>query len=115
MTGDMKLAHVVGSLFRDTPHKPRGTLLHDATRGLLLSDPALAAYFAAVIQGGDEAWREERTTMGYRQRRSPPQERGDPMSVTAIAAMLPAWRHWGQILIDAGEVPDLDGMFRPPG
>jgi hypothetical protein len=37
------------------------------------------------------------------------------MNIYAIAARLPEWRHWGRMLIDAGEAPDLDGVFMPPG
>ena len=27
----------------------------------------------------------------------PPEQRGDPMNVYAIRAMLPTWRAWGQV------------------
>ena len=28
----------------------------------------------------------------------PPEERGDPMNVLAIRAMLPTWRAWGEVV-----------------
>ncbi len=31
----------------------------------------------------------------------PPDQRGDPMNVHAIRAMLPTWRAWGRVLLDA--------------
>lgn len=108
MNADMSVALVVGSLFRDCPpHKPVGTILWPGKRNLLLADKALGAYFASVVEA--DGWNEERVRVGTCQ------EAGDPMNVRAIAAMLPTWRHWGRMLMDAGQVPDLDGMFVPPG
>lgn len=116
MREETKLALVVSSLFRDcSPHKPRGTVMWPGKREILVADRPLAVYFAAVIDGGEEAWRQERLMMGRRLLRLPREHRGDPMSLGAIEFMLPTWRQWGQMLIDAGEVLDLEGVFIPPG
>lgn len=99
MNADMKLALVVSSLFRDyPPHKPRGTVLWPGKRDILLADRALAAYFSSVAEA--DSWDSERNRGG--------------LNIYAIAARLPTWRQYGQMLIDAGQVPDLKGRFTPP-
>ena len=107
---------VVSSLFQDCwPHKPRGTVMWPGKRAMLIADRPLATYFAAVIDGGEEAWQQERTLMGRRLLRMPREHRGDPMSLGAFEAMLPIWREWGQMLIDAGEAIEItEETFTPP-
>lgn len=34
----------------------------------------------------------------------PPEQRGDPLNLHTIAAMLPTWRAWGRVLLDAEAV-----------
>jgi hypothetical protein len=105
MSPEARMAMRITSLFRDCPpHKPQGTLAHDRYREELCADMPLAAYFAAVIEGGDEAWRQERMAIGRRHRMVPREHRGDPMNLGAVKLMLPIWRRWGQMLLDAGEV-----------
>jgi hypothetical protein len=102
MNPDLQLALIVGSLFRDTPAKPQGTLLWPGKWDLLMADKPLAAYFSAVIDGGPDAWRQERALLAKRLTGIPPDQRGDPMNVYAIKAMLPTWREWGRMIIEAG-------------
>jgi len=115
MSPETSLALVVSSLFRDCwPHKPRGTIMWPGKREMLVADRPLAVYFAAVIEGGEEAWRQERVLMGRRLLRMPKEHRGDPMSLGALQAMLPTWRAWGQMLIDAGEGKEVtEETFAP--
>jgi len=58
MTPDMELALIVSSLFRDMPHKPRGTLLWPDKAERLAADRALSAYFSEA-----DAWDEETARM----------------------------------------------------
>ncbi len=115
MREETKLALVVSSLFRDcSPHKPRGTVLWQGKRERLVADQPLAVYFEAVNDGGEEAWRKECAMMGRRLLGMPREQRGDPMSIGAIEIMLPTWRYWGQMLIDAGEGAEIgEERFAP--
>jgi hypothetical protein len=98
----MRLALVVAALFRDTPGKPRGTLARPDQRALLAADKPLAAYFASVDAAGADGWAEERMRLVDRLKGLRPEERGDPQNVYAIAELMPTWRAWGQVLVDAG-------------
>lgn len=69
----------------------------------LAADKPLAAYFASVAAAGPDGWAEEMDRMRDRLTGLPPEQRGDPMNVNAIAAMLPTWRAWGQVVLDAGD------------
>ncbi len=101
MTPDMKLALVVAALFRDCPpHKPVGTLMWEAQADRLAADRPLAAYFASVAEA--DGWAEERIRMAAKLKDTPPEERGDPMNIYDIHAMLPTWRAWGRVIIDYG-------------
>lgn len=102
---ETKMARIVASLFRDTRFKPQGTLMFEVDRAILAADRPLAAYFSSVAEAGPEAWREERTRIAERNRPLPPEHRGDPLTVGSIAAMLPTWRAWGQVLLDASSPP----------
>lgn len=103
MTPEMRMALVVAALFRDTPGKPRGTLARPDQRARLAADKPLAAYFASVAAAGDDGWAEERARMVDRLKDLPPEQRGDPQNVYAIAELMPTWRAWGQVLVDAGK------------
>lgn len=102
---ETKMARIVASLFRDTRHKPQGTLMFEVDRAILAADRPLAAYFASVAEAGSEAWREERFRIAERHNHLPPERRGDPLNLGSIAPMLPIWRAWGQMLIDASLPP----------
>ncbi|HVI49954.1 MAG TPA: hypothetical protein VM661_01960 [Candidatus Sulfotelmatobacter sp.] len=101
MTDDLELALILASLFRDTKAKPRGTLLWPSQRDRLAADKALAAYFASVAEAGAEGWKEEMDRMRGRLTEMPPEQRGDPMNVYAIRAMLPMWRKWGEVVANS--------------
>ncbi|GGF51480.1 hypothetical protein GCM10011611_67450 [Aliidongia dinghuensis] len=87
------MARILASLFRDTRHKPQGTLMFEVDRAIL------------AAEAGAEAWREERFCIAECHRHLPPERRGDPLNLGSIAAMLPTWRAWGQILLDASSSP----------
>lgn len=96
--GDRSLARIITILMCDAPGRPRGTLF-PADRAWLLSDKLVAAYFASVAASGDTGW--EETQRAAR-------------DVYAAKALLPTWRQWGAILLEAGAIGDLKAMFLPP-
>lgn len=100
------MARIVASLFRDTRHKPQGTLMFEVDRAILAADRPLAAYFFSVAEAGSEAWRDERARIAERNRHLRPEHRGDPLSIGSIAAMLPTWRAWGLILSEVAAGPE---------
>jgi len=94
---EMRMARVVIALMREAPGKPRGTL-RPPERGKLLADRPLAAFFSSVAAAGDDGWRET-----------------NPIAADcyAIKALLPTWRQWGRVLLEAGAI-EMDGAFLPP-
>jgi len=96
--GDQALARAIMRLMSDAPARPRGTLF-SADRDTLLADREVAAYFASVSASGDSAWEEVRRVA---------------RNVFAIRSLLPTWRQWGAVLLEAGAVDDLDSMFIRP-
>lgn len=110
---ETKMARIVSSLFRDTRFKPQGTLMHKLDQDLLAADRPLAAYFASVAEAGPDAWREERFRIAERSSHLPPECRGAPLNLGRIAAMLPIWRAWGQILIECKMTGRLDALASP--
>jgi hypothetical protein len=95
---DRALARAIVALMRDAPGRQRGTLF-PADRDRILANPEVAAYFASVAASGDEAWNETRRAAG---------------DVSSVKALLPTWRQWGAVLLEAGAVGDLDSMFIAP-
>lgn len=96
----MKLALVVASLFRDCPlRKPVGTLMWESQRPRLAADRPIAAHFATVAEA--DAWVDERVRIAAGLTGMPPDERGDPMNIYAIHAMLPTWRAWRPVILDS--------------
>lgn len=69
------------------------------------ADPALAAFFSSVADA--DAWREEIDRVRIRQARNARHRRPDPLpgapglSLAVIVALLPTWRAWGQMVLDA--------------
>jgi len=111
------LARVVSILAMEGARKPRGTL-REPERARLLADKPLAAYWDSV-GAGEDGWAEEQIRIRDRQRlamRAPAgtEERMNGVEMNAIKALLPIWRAWGQMLIDAGVVGDLGNAFLPP-
>ncbi|MBK3734243.1 hypothetical protein GAY29_14205 [Azospirillum brasilense] len=81
-------------------------------------DDELTAYFRSVAVAGRDAWADEvdRTRrLQYQRRRH--QERGlgrriegsAELCAAAITELLPTWRAWGRMLIDAGAAPQMEG------
>jgi hypothetical protein len=97
--GDSRLARIIQRLAREAPGRQRGTL-PPPDRARLLADRPLAAYWFSVTQAGDEGWAEERRVLS--------------MTSAGVARLLPTWRAWGQMLIEAGEAADVEGAFRMP-
>ena len=89
------------------PHKPRGAIQWSAKRDMLLADRPLSAYLASIAEAG--AWEEEIADL---HRRRGPSE-GGTVNVYTYLMALPHWRYWGGVLMDAGNVPDLDRAFLP--
>jgi len=114
--GDRSLARVVLKLMTEAPGRPRGTL-HPADRAQLLANPEIAAYFASVSAAGDVGWQEERARIRERQRRDTADQIGRDKGpeTSAVAALMPLWRQWGAVLLQARAVGDLKKMFAVTG
>lgn len=93
---DRKLVRIIESLMRNSTSKPRGQLQWSGWRETLLADMPLATYFLSVSQTGLDAWNDERVRI---------------RSAGSIRKMLPVWRAWGQMLLDAGAIDGLDAAF----
>lgn len=80
-------------------------------RALLFSDAPLAAFWTSVARGGREAWAEERErirmTRMERVAGMPVEFRRDVSTSGAIRSLLPLYRMWGRVLIDANAAPDI--------
>jgi len=74
-------------------------------RARLATDPALNAYWQSVAQSGREAWTEERMRVRAVEEEalcSPePEERMLALDANAVKSLLPTYRAWGQMLLDA--------------
>jgi len=92
------LVRAIMMLMKDAPGRSRGKL-RDPERAKMLLDRSLSAFWSSVSAAGDSGWNEERARIAQRQ--------GD------VRALLPLWRAWGQVLIDADVAGDLDGAFLP--
>jgi hypothetical protein len=89
--------------------------LRELDRERLLADRALAAFWLSVVQAGDDGWREERKRIFDRQQEAlrsiDPVERLNALELDAIKSLLPVWRAWGQVLIDADVIEDFNEAF----
>lgn len=74
-------------------------------RARLATDPALHAYWQSVAQGGPEAWTEERLRVKaveeHALQSGDPKERMLGLDVNAVKSLLPTYRAWGRMLLDA--------------
>jgi hypothetical protein len=91
------LVRAITRLLADSPSKPRGAL-RTPQRENLLADKQLAAYWVSVAGAGDEGWYEERARIAQ----------------SDIRTLLPMWRAWGQVLLDADMGGVLDDTFEVP-
>lgn len=74
-------------------------------RARLATDPALNAFWQSVAQGGPEAWTEERLRIKAVEEEAlqsaDPEERMLGLDVNAVRSLLPIYRVWGRMLLDA--------------
>jgi hypothetical protein len=113
------LAHAVSRMVGDQalPGAP-GTRAAAATviraRALVFSELPLAAYWMSVAQGGRDAWDEEKTRIRRAKARQTqdmaPELRRDVSDLGAIRSLLPLYRSWGQVLLEADAMPDIRQM-----
>jgi len=115
LDGDRRLASAVASLLRGGGAKAVGTL-HPAQKRRLLRDRELAAYWVSVARAGDAGWAEERTRVRQHQHRalrsSEPEKRLGAFEREAIRRLVPQWRAWGRLLLEADAVPELNDVIR---
>jgi hypothetical protein len=75
-------------------------------RALILSDRALSAYFFSVAEAGDLGWDEEmarvRAALRPSLARMPPECRVGVSISGTVLRLLPTYRAWGTILLQAG-------------
>lgn len=80
-------------------------------RALLFSDLPLAAYWMSVARGGRDGWDEEgtriRRTKARQTQNMAPELRRDVSDLGAIRSLLPLYRSWGRVLLEADAVPDI--------
>lgn len=80
-------------------------------RALLFSDLPLAAYWMSVAQGGQDAWDEEkmrtRRTKARQTQGMAAELRRDVSDLGAIRSLLPLYRSWGRVLLEADALPDI--------
>ncbi|WP_395452495.1 hypothetical protein ACHMW5_04195 [Azospirillum melinis] len=109
---DRELARAVRSLLREHYGKSAGWCTA-AVREAIEADEELTAYLRSVAVEGDDAWEEEVERVRRQQMRRwrtarregrKPQAAPGP-SLMAILDLLPTWREWGRMLIDAGQAP----------
>lgn len=83
-------------------------------RALLFSDRPLAAYWLSVSRGGQEAWDEElarlRRTKAGIVKGLPLEHRLGVSNTGSIELLIPLYRQWGTMLLDAGAVPDISEL-----
>lgn len=109
---DRELARAVRSLLREHYGKAPGWCTR-AVREVVETDEELTAYLRSVAVEGDDAWEEEVERVRRQQmrrwraaRREGRKSQAAPgPSVMAILDLLPTWREWGRLLIDAGQAP----------
>lgn len=109
------LARSILSLMRDAAGKPRGTV-REPDRRRILADPQVSAFWASVVDGGDNAWREEKERIVRRGKEGAgnADRTAADWDSTTVRSLLPTYRAFGQMLIDAGVVPDSATVFKTP-
>lgn len=74
-------------------------------RARLATDPALNAFWQSVAQCGQEAWTEERLRVRAVEEEAlqsaDPEGRMMGLDVNAVRSLLPTYRAWGRMLLDA--------------
>jgi hypothetical protein len=110
------LARAISRMVRDRavpggPGTPVGAATAIRERALLFSNLPLAAYWMSVARGGQDAWDEEkvriRRTKARQTQDMAPELRRDVSDLGAIRSLLPLYRSWGQVLLEADTMPDI--------
>ena len=108
---DTDIARSMRRLFHESGAKPSGWCSR-RDKAVVMADAELAAFLKSVATAGPDGWREEidrvrlRQVKAARKRGGRPDGVGAPaLSLAAIVDLLPTWRAWGRMLIDAGKVP----------
>lgn len=106
---ERELAVAIRTLLRETYRKPSGHC-DPATWRTLARDVELTAFLHSCAEAGPNAWAEEvdrarnrRAVMAIEQGDiGPDAAPGSPeLSLVAIGDLLPVWRAWGRMLLDA--------------
>lgn len=108
---DIDIARSMRRLFHESGAKPSGWCSrHD--KAVVMADAELAAFLKSVAAAGPDGWREEIDRVRLRQVKATRKRGRRPygvgasaLSLAAIVGLLPTWRAWGRMLIDAGKVP----------
>lgn len=112
---DRRLAEAVRRLLRSNRAKAPGWCPQKVI-DTIGEDRELTAYFRSVAVEGEDAWQEEVQRLRRHQarrrrwleRRTGYRIEGTAeLSVIAITDLLPTWREWGRMLIDAGAAPGM--------
>ena len=111
MEADRRLARSVRALMKDEWPLGAGEC-RSFDRKAIDADAELAAYFAVVATAG--AWSEERLRVGLARlgpvpRRSRDESGPGPLTIPNICRILPIWRQWGRLLIEAGRAKAAGG------
>lgn len=109
---ERQLAIAVRSLMQDD--YPHGAgVCGPANRRIIDADAELSAFFAKVALAG--AWAEERMRVARNRPEAPPRrdpnENGcGPLTTLNIGRVIPLWRKWGRLLIDAEAAKAAGGL-----
>ncbi len=108
---ERELARAVRSLLHEHHGKAPGWCSR-AVRDVIEMDPELTAYLRAVAVAGEDAWSDEvervrKRQMGryqaWRRRTGGKAPAASGLSILTIMDLLPNWRSWGRMLIEANK------------
>lgn len=105
---DYRLARIIVRLLR--AGGDRGPLrCRPGDRDRLGDDPELEAFWQSVAHAGPDGWREERQRVMAAERQASasdgPGTRLLMLDIHAVKSLLPIYRAWGRMLLDASETP----------
>lgn len=101
---DYQLARIIVRLLR-AGGDPGLLRCRPGDRDRLADDPELEAFWQSVAQAGPDGWREERQRVRATERQASetadPRTRSLMLDVHAVKSLLPTYRAWGRMLLDA--------------
>lgn len=107
---DYQLARIIARLLR-TGGDPGPLRLSSGDRDRLAADPALDGFWRSVAEAGPDGWREERQRVRATERQArevaDPQARLLMLDVHAVKSLLPTYRAWGRMLLDASSASGI--------